>query len=222
MANSTVATAKRLSIMIVDDHPLVRVGIRLCLSARPDWHICAETDNGEAALDIAGRHEPNIIILDFTLPLRNGLEVTRDLRHRFPKIGIVIYSMHENQQLVSDGLRAGARGWVSKNSQDVALLAAVEAVAGGRTYISRGSDWPSIAAVSKQSTEVSPWSSLTPRELQVVKLVAEGITNRNIATLLNVSIKTVDTHRTAAMRKIGVHTAAELVRWAIRGQLIQP
>src|SRR5690606_11028823 len=111
--------AKGIRILIADDHPLIRAGMRTCLAAHHDWHVCAEADNGEAALLLARAHRPDVVVLDVSLPLCNGLEVTRSLCRQFPGLGVVIYTMHEEQQLLMDLLKAGARGWVSKNEDDV-------------------------------------------------------------------------------------------------------
>lgn len=205
----------RLEILIADDHPLIRAGMRTCLAARPHWHVCAEAEDGEAALRLAAIHRPDIAVLDFSLPALNGLEVTRELCRRDPRIGIVIYTMHDDGKLVTDLLEAGARGWVSKNDDDVILIEAIAAVAEGRTYLRRppSGGLPETGSVRQR---------LTPRELEVVTLVAEGATNRAIAARLAVSIKTVESHRMAAMRKLDVHTVTELVRYAIREKLIRP
>ncbi len=214
-------TTGRLSILIADDHPLIRAGIRTCFAVRPEWYICAEAKDGEAVVNLAREHNPDVVILDFSLPLRNGLEVTRLLSREFPRLGILIYTMHNQNELVMDLLEAGARGWVSKNDEDIALLTAIETVVEGRTYVSHTiGPYPfnSPPLVSDGSSR----SVLTPRELEIVKLVSEGATNRHIAARLNVSIKTVDSHRMAAMRKLEVHTVAELVRCAIRRRLISP
>lgn len=213
--------AKGIRILIADDHPLIRAGMRTCLAAHPDWHVCAEADNGEAALQLARAHRPDVVVLDVSLPLCNGLEVTRSLCRQFPGLGVVIYTMHEEQQLLMDLLKAGARGWVSKNEDDVVLLEAISAVAEGRTFVGRATG-AGFSSVPAPAPNASMQPLLTPREREVVKLVAEGATNRSIATRLNVSIKTVDSHRMAAMRKLDVHTVAEIVRYAIREQLIQP
>lgn len=216
-----VEVTKRLSILIADDHPLIRAGIRTCFAARPNWHICAEANNGEAVINLAREHDPHVVILDFSLPLRSGLEVTRHLSGEFSRLGIVIYTMHNQDELIMDLLEAGARGWVSKNDEDIALLTAVETVAEGRTYISQTIGRYPVTSAQRVS-DIFSQPSLTPRELEVVRLVSEGATNRHIAAQLNVSIKTVDSHRMAAMRKLEVHTVAELVRCAIRRGLIAP
>ncbi|WP_052210880.1 response regulator transcription factor [Rhizobium rhizogenes] len=216
----SAADAPRFNILIADDHPLIRAGIRTCLGARPHWHICAEAANGEATVHLAQEYRPHLVILDFALPLRNGLEVTRDLCRQFPEMAVLIYTMHTEDQLVFDLLEAGARGYVSKNDDDITLILAVDALAAGGTYTTHAAGRRSLTA-SPFGQETTSISALTPRELEVVRLVAEGETNKRIAALLNISIKTVDTHRTAAMRKLGVHTAVELARYAVRMNLIR-
>ncbi|WP_313192534.1 response regulator [Shinella zoogloeoides] len=205
--------SKHVDILIVDGHPVMRAGIRACLAARPDWRVCAEAGTGEAAVALAQRHRPRLVILDPALP--SGLETVREFRRHIPDMGILIYTMHADECLVSDILKAGADGYVSKNDADVTLLAAVEAVAAGRQYAA-----PSTGRhVGKKVP--CPSQILTPRQIQVVRLVAEGRTNRNIAHHLQVSVKTVESHRTAAMKKLDAHTVADLVHYAIRAKLIR-
>lgn len=213
--------ARRLDILVADDHPLIRAGIRACLAGRPGWHVCAEAENGEAAIRLARERRPDLLILDYALPLRNGLEVTRTLCREMAGIGVLIYTMHADERLVTDILQAGARGYVLKTEEDVALLAALEAVAAGTTYFSQDVA-PCLAGVPTQASAAAPPPLLTPRELEVVRLVARGETNKSIAAFLNLSVKTVDSHRTAAMRKLNLHTAVELARYAIRNNLVQP
>lgn len=201
-----------LDVLIADDHPMIRAGIRATLMARPHWRVCAEAETGPAALRLARALNPGLAVLDYSLPEVNGLEVARQLCREMPGIGVLIYTMHADPRLLSALVAAGARGYVLKTEDDVALLAAMDAVAAGGTYVSPGLAGAPPAALA----------ALTPREREVVRLVALGETNRNIAAQLNVSVKTVDTHRTAAMRKLGLHTAVDVTLFAVRNGIIAP
>lgn len=209
----------RPKIVVADDHPIVRAGVRAILSQRPDWQICAEAEDGEAAIQLSLEYVADIIILDHSLPLVNGLEATRRLCRKMPKLGVLIYTMHEDYGLMRDILAAGARGYILKTDDDSNLLAGIEALINGKTYISRQVE-EIIADTSIDGESFGNLLSLTPREREVVRLVAEGKSNKTIAELWNVSIKTVDSHRTASMRKLKLRTAVDLVRYAIRNKLI--
>lgn len=207
-------------IIIADDHPIVRAGIRATLAHRPDWSVCAEADDGEAAIRLSLEHDADIIILDHCLPVVSGLEATRRLSQKMPKLGVLVYTMYEDHGLVRDILKAGARGYVLKTEDDASLLAGVEALIGGKSYISRQVQ-DSLAESEGRGEGLDHLDSLTPREREVVQFVAEGKSNKNIAELLGVSIKTVDSHRTSSMRKLKLRTAVELARYAIRNKLIK-
>ncbi|SCB32012.1 response regulator [Rhizobium multihospitium] len=213
-------TAHMSKIIIADDHPIVRAGIRAALAHRPDWCICAEADDGEAAVQLSLEHGADIIILDHCLPIINGLEVSRQLCRKMPKISVLVYTMYEDHALVRDIMNAGARGYVLKTEEDASLLAAVEALISGKIYMSRQVQ-QSIADAEESAGGLDDRDSLTPREREVVQFVAEGKSNKTIAGLLGVSIKTVDSHRTSSMRKLKLHTAVDLARYAIRNKLIK-
>jgi DNA-binding NarL/FixJ family response regulator len=208
------AGGAELDVLVADDHPLIRAGIRAMLAARPHWRVCAEAESGQAALHLGLALRPHLAILDYSLPGMNGLEVARRLCGEMPGIGIVIYTMHADERIVQVLLDAGARGYVLKTEDDTALLAAMDTVAVGGVHISPD--------VPRQALLQNAVSILTPREIEVVRRVALGETNKSIAAQLNVSLKTVDTHRTAAMRKLGLHTAVELTLFAVRNRLIEP
>ncbi|WP_245337473.1 response regulator transcription factor [Shinella sp. HZN7] len=208
------ARGARLDVLIADDHPLIRAGLRAILAARPGWFVCAEAETGEAALRLARALRPRLAVLDYSLPGINGLEVTRQLCRDMPGFGVLIYTMHADERMLAALLEAGARGYVLKTEDDAALLAAMDAVAAGGTYIS-----PNLA---RQRPAQNAVAMLTPREIEVVRLVALGETNKSIAAQLDVSVKTVDTHRTTAMRKLGLHTAVDVALFAVRNRLIEP
>lgn len=206
------ADGRELGVLIVDDHPLIRRGIRAALTERPHWRICAEADAGDEAIRLAAETGPDLVVLDYSLPVINGVDVTRRLCRDRPGIGIVIFTMYADERTLLASVRAGARGYVLKTEDDAALLRAMDAVAAG------GTSFP-VDMQPHHAAEESI-SMLTPRELEVIRLVALGETNRSIAGRLNVSIKTVDTHRTAAMRKLGLHTAIDVALFAVRNGII--
>lgn len=209
-----VKADEALDVLVADDHPLIRAGIRALLAARPHWRVCAEAETGEAALRLARELRPHLAVLDYSLPGITGLEVTRQLCREMPGIGVLVYTMHADERMLPALLEAGARGYVLKTEDDAALLAAMDAVAAGDIHISP-------EAANRKSMQGAA-SVLTPREIEVVRLVAFGETNKSIAAQLNVSVKTVDTHRTAAMRKLGLHTAVDVTLFAIRNKIIEP
>jgi DNA-binding NarL/FixJ family response regulator len=208
-------------ILIADDHQAIRQGVRSLLEAQPDWQIVAEAADGHEALRLARDTQPNIAVLDYSLPLMNGLELTRALKKDLPRTEILIYTMHEREELVAELLRAGARGYVLKSDPGKHLVAAVEALAARKPYFS--------SAISEtlldhfvENNRVHPGAStLTSREREIVQLIAEGKINKEIAHLLDISIKTVETHRATSMHKLKLRTSAELVRYAVRNQLVE-
>lgn len=208
-------------ILIADDHELVRKGIGGLLQGRASWRIVAEASNGRDALAAARDTRPHIAILDYSLPLINGLELTRLLKQELPDIEILIFTMHDREQLVTDLLRAGVRGYVLKSDGGVELCAAVEALSLRKAYFSAAIAEMLIDEFVASSGITGRTTILTPREREVVQLIAEGKINKQIAYLLGVSTKTVETHRAAAMHKLAFSTTAELVRYAVRNNIVQ-
>jgi DNA-binding NarL/FixJ family response regulator len=209
-----------LQILIADDHEIVRRGVRGIIEAHPGWEVCCEAADGDAVLDLVLRHHPNIAILDVSLPGLNGIAVTRQLRQSCPETQVLLFTMHDDDETVSGGLAAGARGYILKNDGDEQLVSAIAALSAHRPYFSAVvSELLLDAAVHDRKK--SRLESFTVRELEVAHLIAEGESNKRIARKLGISIKTVESHRAAAMRKAGVRTAAEFVRFAIRHNLIQ-
>lgn len=207
---------KKLRILIADDHPLVRQGLRSVLEAQPGWSVCGEAENGRSAVKLGLELKPDVFLIDVTMPELNGLDATRQICRERPDAAILILTMHESDQLFADLRRAGARGCILKSDSPRQLLAAVESVASGHQYFTRGADGPSQRASEGEA------SRLSAREREIVQLLAEGRTNKEIATLLGIAYKTVDAHRTNVMRRLRMHSVAELVRYAIRERIIQP
>ena len=206
--------------MIADDHELIRRGVRHLVECHPGWEVCGEASDGQEALDLALRLRPEVMVLDVSMPIMNGLAVTRQLRQQAPAISVLLYTMHDEDDTISGGLSAGARGYLFKSDSAQHLESAVAALGARKTYFSsRVSEFLLDAAVNDRKQ--SRLESFTVRELEIGQLIAEGNSNKQIARQLQRSIKTVESHRAAAMRKAGVRSAAEFVRFAIKQNLIQ-
>lgn len=209
-----------LRILIADDHEIVRKGVRELIDAHQGWEVCGEAADGQQALEIAMREKPDVAVLDLSLPLLNGVALTRRLRQDCPATGVLLFTMHDDDETVCGALAAGARGYVLKTDSEQHLEAAISALGANRPYFS---SMVSEMLLDAAMNERKRWrlESFTTRELEVAQLIAEGNSNKKIARLLGISIKTVESHRAAAMRKAGVSTAAEFVRFAIKHNLIQ-
>jgi DNA-binding NarL/FixJ family response regulator len=210
-----------LRILVADDHDMVRRGIRDIIENHPGWMICAEASDGHQVLELAQRESPDIAIVDVSLPFLNGVAVARLLQKECPKIHVLLFTMHDDDETVGNALAAGIRGYVLKSDTGASLEAAISALQGNRLYFSSSiSERMLFAALNeRQKTRLE---TFTTRELEVAQLIAEGRGNKEIARLLMIGIKTVESHRAAAMRKAGVQTAAALVRFAIKHKMIAP
>lgn len=209
-----------LRVLIADDHELIRRGVRDVVESHAGWTVCGEACDGQAALDLAFQEKPDVMVLDVSLPTINGLGVTRRLRQDLPNTAVLLYTMHDEDETISGGLAAGARGYLLKTDSAQNLENAISSLGARRTYFSSTvSEFLLDAAVNDRKK--SRLESFTMRELEVAQLIAEGNSNKQIARKLSRSIKTVESHRAAAMRKAGVRSAAEFVRFAIKQNLIQ-
>ena len=208
-----------IRLLLADDHAVVRSGLRKVLEAEPCCEVIAEASDGKEAIVKALKSKPDIAVVDYSLPLINGVEVTRQIRRRLPNTEVVIFTMHDNDSLIQDALKAGARGFVLKTDAKQHILAAIEALASHKPYFSSNISeamLKSFLAIPKPTG-----SPLTNRERGIVQLIAEGHTNKAIAIHLNISLKTVETHRAAVMRKLDLSSSAGLVRYAIRNNLVE-
>ena len=199
---------------------MVRSGLRKVFETQAGWQVVAEAVDGKDAIFKALQAKPDVAILDYSLPLINGVEATRQIRARLPKTEVLIFTMHDSDSLIGEILAAGARGYLLKSDANAALLAAVEALATHKPYFT-----PNLSEALLKSFLAKPdslQSALTPRERGVVQLVAEGHSNKQVANVLNIGIKTVETHRAAVMRKLNMSSTASLVRYAIRNRLVEP
>src|SRR5678816_4411369 len=204
-----------LRILIADDHDVLRKGVRDVIAAHPGWEVCAEASDGHEALDLALSESPDVAVLDVSLPTLNGVAITRRLRQERPNVKVLLFTMHDDDETVRTGLAAGARGYVLKTDSERHLEAAISALGANRPYFSSiVSEMLLQAALNTHKR--TRLESFTVREMEVAQLIAEGSSNKQIARRLNISIKTVETHRTAAMRKAGVRSATEFVRFAIK------
>ena len=213
-----------LRILLADDHDIVRRGIKELLEEQVGWSVCAEAANGRAAVELALVHRPQVSVLDLSMPELNGLEATRRIKDALPETEILIFSMHESEELIRDVLAAGARGYLLKSDASRQLVPAVESLARHQAFFSgRVSEVVLGGFLNPEPLKTSSTAAerLTSREREIVQLLAEGQSNKQIATKLDLSVKTVETHRTSAMRKLGLKSLPDLVRFAIRNQIAQ-
>ena len=209
-----------LSILIADDHAVVRAGLRTLLESRPSWQICAEAADGRDAVEKAAKHKPHIAILDIGMPLLNGVESARQIRKSSPSTEILILTMHESDDLVQQVVEAGARGYILKDEADRVLLDAVQALSQHKPFFSVRVSEAAVISEASDSAKSSR-SRLTPREREILQLLAEGKSNKEVANLLNISVNTAEAHRANIMLKLDVRSLAELVLYAIRNNIIQ-
>jgi DNA-binding NarL/FixJ family response regulator len=210
---------KRIRILLADDHAVVRQGFKMILAAQPDMEIVGEAANGREAVELAQQLSPDVVVMDVSMPELNGIEATRRLASLVSRARVVALSMHKDSVYVREILRAGARGYLLKDSGAADLVAAIRAVASGESYLS-----PAVSnAVLDDYRRIAtnPIDLLTSREREVLQLLAEGKTNKEIANVLNLSVYTVDAHRGRIMEKLNLHSIGELVRFAVRNGLIE-
>lgn len=211
-----------LRILVADDHHVVRAGLRTLLETKSGWQVCAEAVNGREAVEKAGELTPDVAVLDIGMPLLNGVEATRQIRKVSPKTEVLILTMHDSEMLIQEVLKAGARGYILKDDADRNLIAAVDALRRHKPYLSsRVSGVFSKTMLSPGEDSGLERRRLTPREREIVQLLAEGKSNKEIASLLNISVKTAETHRANIMLKLDFHSITELVRYAVRNRIIQ-
>jgi two-component system response regulator NreC len=215
--------ADRLRIVLGDDHTLVRHGLRKILEEQPGWEVVAEASDGREAVRQTLSLQPDVVVLDIGMPLLNGIEATRQIARRFASINILILSMHSEEAYITQAMRAGARGYLLKDSADTDLIRAVVAVAAGKSFFS-----PAVAKVMlddyvrhlAEKGIVDRFESLSEREREIFQLIAEAHSNKEIADLLSISPATVETHRAHILQKLDVHNTAELVLYAVRRGII--
>jgi len=213
-------------ILLADDHDVVRRGLKVLLQEHAGWEICGEALSGREAVELAAQLQPDVAIIDLMMPELNGLEATRQIRKASQRTQVLIFTMHHNEGMVHDVLEAGARGYLLKSDAERQIVTAVETLLRHQPYFSAQVSETVLGGFlrSGRQTDGSVVAAprLTPREREILQLLAEGHRNKKIAMDLGISLKTVETHRTTLMRKIGVNSIVELVRYAVRNHLTEP
>jgi DNA-binding NarL/FixJ family response regulator len=212
-----------IRILLADDHTVMRSGLRLLLERQPDFAVVAEAEDGRRAVALAESDNPSVVVMDIAMPLLNGIEATRQIVNRKPGIAVIILSMHSDESYVLRALKAGARGYLLKDSAEADLIKAVRSVHEGRNSFS-----PAISRMLledyvrqlRQRGGEDSYELLSPREREILQLVAEGKANKEIASLLNLSLYTVETHRTHILQKLNLHSVPELILYAVRKGII--
>jgi DNA-binding NarL/FixJ family response regulator len=214
-----------LSIVIVDDHSVVRRGVRALLESQSGWAVVAEAQTGREAVEIVTRLKPDIVVIDLSLPELNGLNATRQILKESPRTEVLVLTMHHSEELVRDVLQAGARGYVLKSDADASLINAVDSLRQHKPFLTanvaefvlddylRRGDQPDVTAL--------PHTAVTAREREIIQLLAEGKSNKEAASVLGVSVKTIEAHRANLMRKLHLRSFSDLVRYAVRNNIVQ-
>jgi DNA-binding NarL/FixJ family response regulator len=209
-----------LRILLADDHEMVRKGLRASIEEHAGWEVCGEALTGREAVIKARELQPDVVVMDFAMPELNGLEATRQIRATVPSAEVLILSMHESEKLVREMLRAGAQGYLLKTDAAEFLVSALRALSDHKPYFT-----PKVSAVILQgylNPQAVDKSELTPREREIIQLIAEGKATKEVAETLGISVKTAESHRTNLMRKLELHSTVDVVRYAIRHQIVEP
>jgi DNA-binding NarL/FixJ family response regulator len=210
-----------MNVLVADDHGIVRAGIRLLLERQTDIKVVAEAGDGVEAREAAVRERPDLAVLDVQMPGLTGLQAAREIKAHVPDCSVLMLSMHDDERYLFEALKAGASGYVLKREADQDLVAAVRAVQRGESFLTNAAE-RTLVRRWMEDPDAGPREPLTPREEEVVKLIAEAHTNAQIADLLHLSEKTVESHRGNVLRKLGMRDRVELVRYAIRRGLVEP
>lgn len=212
-----------IRILLADDHTVMRAGLRLLLERESDFAVVAEAEDGRRTVDLADAEKPNVVVMDVAMPLLNGIEATRQIVAKHPQIAVVILSMHSDESYVMRALKAGARAYLLKDSAEADLIRAIRAVSEGKSFFS-----PAVSKLLledyvrqlQQRGEEDSYDLLTGREREILQLLAEGKSNKDVATMLNLSLYTVETHRSHILQKLGLHTVPDLILYAVRKGII--
>ncbi len=215
---------KTVRILVVDDHEVVRRGIRTLLEAQRGWIVCGEAATGSEALKQAKTLKPDVIVLDISMPELDGVEATRQIRKAVPEAGVLILTMHETDEVLREVLRAGASGYVAKSDAGDDLVAGVKALVKHRTFLSVSALQSLMVSMAEEDEPVGEKSRsrLTPREHEIARLLGQGKSNKEIAAGLNISARTVETHRTNILQKLGLRSLSDLIHYTIRSGMVQP
>jgi DNA-binding NarL/FixJ family response regulator len=214
-----------LRILVADDHDIIRRGLKQLLTSKPGWEVVAEAKNGREAVTLAEQFKPEVVVMDISMPELNGLEASRRIKKALPKTEIVILTLHFSDQLVHDIVEAGARAYIMKSDADRDLISAVEALSHRRSFFTPKAAEMVLNGFRKRNaapdTVQEFRNRLTPREREIVQLLAEGKSSKEVAVALGISVKTAETHRANIMRKLEIHSVSELVRYAVKNQIIE-
>ncbi len=214
----------KIRILLADDHTVMRAGLRLLLEHQPDMVVVAEAEDGRQAVELAASHTPDVVVLDIAMPLLNWIEATRQIVDKHPKTSVVILSMHSDESYVMRSLKAGAKAYLLKDSAEADLIRAIRAVRDGKSFFS-----PAVSKLLledyvrqlQERGEEDSYELLTTREREILQLLAEGKSNKDVANLLNLSLYTVETHRAHILQKLGLHTVPDLILYAVRKGIIR-
>jgi DNA-binding NarL/FixJ family response regulator len=211
-------------ILVVDDHAIVRRGVRALLDTQGGWEVCGEATTGREAVELASRLRPDVVVMDLSLPELNGLEATRQIMKQSPATEVLVLTMHHSEELARDVLHAGARGYLLKSDADQNLIAAVESLRQHKPFLtSKVTEFMLDGYVRGETREDgAPKVAPTPREREIIQLLAEGNSNKETAWALGISSKTIEAHRANIMRKLRLRSVSDLVRYAIRNKIVQP
>jgi DNA-binding NarL/FixJ family response regulator len=215
-----------LRIMIADDHDLVRRGLKMLLESHPGWKVCAEAHSGRETVSMAEELRPDVAIIDISMPELNGIEAARKIRKLSPNTEMLMLSMHHTDQLVREIIEIGAKGYIIKSDSDRSLVAAVEALASHKPFFTSCATEIMLDSIRARGTTVvgipqTIKDRLTPREREIVQLLSEGKSSKEVAVTLGISVKTSETHRANIMRKLDIHSVSQLVRYAVRNQIVE-
>lgn len=214
----------KIRILLADDHTVMRAGLRLLLERQPDMAVVAEADDGRQTVDLADTHTPDVVVMDIAMPNLNGIETTRQIVNKHPKTSVVILSMHSDESYVMRALKAGARAYLLKDSAEADLIRAIRAVRDGKSFFS-----PAVSKLLledyvrqlQERGEEDSYELLTTREREILQLLAEGKSNKDVANLLNLSLYTAETHRAHILQKLGLHTVPDLILYAVRKGIVR-
>ena len=214
-----------LRILVVDDHAVVRRGVRSLLESHDGWEVCGEATTGRDAVEQSRRLRPDVVVMDLSLPELNGLEATRQILKEAPDTEVLVLTMHHSEELARDVLRAGARGYVLKSDADENLITAVNSLRQHKLFLTATvTEFASEKHVRRGAAEPDDFAAgaVTVREREIIQLVAAGQSNKEAAAALGISVKTIEAHRTNIMRKLHLRSVSDLVRYAIRNKILQP
>ncbi len=223
--SSAQAALGSLRILLADDHDVVREGLRTLLESQRGWSVCGEAATGREAVELALQFRPDVVVLDFGMPEMNGLDATSRIRKALPETEVLIITMHDSEELAREVRRAGARGFLLKTDARRHLVPAVQALAGHRSFFADTEAKPRTSALGELSVRAAVPAAtdrLTPREREVLQLVAAGKSSKDVAKALDIRTKTVEAHRANMMNKLDLHSVGELVRYAVRYQIVAP